>query len=272
MNNKTYTQEELQQLHHHLKDILLQVDRVCQLLNIRYFVDGGTAMGAYYEQDLLPWDDDIDLAMERDQYERFLREAPTHLPKGYVLQHPGNEANSPHYFAKVRKRGTLFEGVDEVGIEMEKGIYIDIFPMDRVPDNRRLEERQRNICRTLVNLFIIQSTKMELEGKSQLKVLLFKAIGWITPRKWLYSLLNYEQCRYNHLDTKFINMIRMPRDHIERACVNPPERINLGGVETYAPYNLKQYLDWHYPGHCRYPSEDKRVNHYPNRLIFNYKK
>ena len=69
MSNRSYTQE-LEQLHYHLKDIMTQIDRVCDQLGIRYFVDGGTAMGAYYESDILAWDD-IDLAMERDQYERF---------------------------------------------------------------------------------------------------------------------------------------------------------------------------------------------------------
>ena len=111
-----------------------------------------------------------------------LSEAPDYLSDDYVLQHPGNEPLTPHYFAKVRKRGTIFEGVDEVGLEMEKGIFIDIFPLDRVPDDRSLEVRQRNICRTLVNLFIIQSTKMKHHDKSPLKVFIFKIIGWIVPQ------------------------------------------------------------------------------------------
>ena len=70
--NKKYTAEELDLLHAELYDILGETIRVCQKHDIPYFVIGGTAIGALYDQGILPWDDDIDIGMTRENYNKFL--------------------------------------------------------------------------------------------------------------------------------------------------------------------------------------------------------
>ena len=77
--NKKYTAEELDLLHAELYDILGETIRVCQKHNIPYFVIGGTAIGALYDQAILPWDDDIDIGMTRENYNKFLKVAPGEL-------------------------------------------------------------------------------------------------------------------------------------------------------------------------------------------------
>ena len=105
---KDYEPSELEQLHQVLHEILTEIIRVCKLLDIPYFIQGGTAMGAYFENDIMAWDDDIDLGMTRDNYNRFLHEAPQVLGKDYFLAWFGSDPHSPFYFAKVRKNDTLF--------------------------------------------------------------------------------------------------------------------------------------------------------------------
>ena len=106
---RTYTKEELQALHRELYDILRETIRVCEEHDIRYFLIGGTAIGALYDQAILPWDDDIDIGMTRDQYNRFLEVAPTALGKQYFLSYYETDPKTPYYFAKVRKNGMLFK-------------------------------------------------------------------------------------------------------------------------------------------------------------------
>ena len=77
--NKKYTAEELDLLHAELYDILGETIRVCQKHDIPYFVIGGTAIGALYDQGILPWDDDIDIGMTRENYNKFLKVAPGEL-------------------------------------------------------------------------------------------------------------------------------------------------------------------------------------------------
>ena len=97
--NKKYTAEELDLLHTELYDILGETIRVCQKHDIPYFVIGGTAIGALYDQGILPWDDDIDIGMTRENYNKFLKVAPLGDPikvkvKGYDLALRKEEAQN----------------------------------------------------------------------------------------------------------------------------------------------------------------------------------
>ena len=90
-----YNSALLRRLHVELIDILREVIRVCDKAGIPYFVQGGTAIGVHFFEDIVPWDDDIDLGMTRPNYERFLREAPALLGEEYVLQEFNTEPNTP---------------------------------------------------------------------------------------------------------------------------------------------------------------------------------
>ncbi len=261
-----YKEGELTQLHTHLYDILAHTIEACNKLNIKYFINGGSAIGAFYEGEILPWDDDIDICMEREDYERFMREAPAVLAKGYTLQSPHNEPLTPYYFAKVRKDNTLFITEEEVDLDIHHGIYVDIFPMDAVPDNKFIELIHRFKVRVLSNAFVAK--QIELEGGGFAK-LLYKIFTAPLSKSLIYKMLVTAQTWFNNHNTRYISIVKMPRDHIARATVNPPQMVKFGDLTVAAPNDLETYLNWHYPGITRYPSEDKRVNHSPVILNFN---
>lgn len=119
----------------HLKEIeleiLWEVDRICRENGISYFLDSGTMLGAARHGGFIPWDDDIDLGMIRDDYERFCAIAQGQLGDGYFLQTPMTDPQSPYGFAKVRKEGTVF--IENASIQSRhRGIWVDIFPYDAV--------------------------------------------------------------------------------------------------------------------------------------------
>ena len=101
--------EVLDRLHKTLVEILLEVDRVCRLHGITYFAVGGTLLGAVVHKDFIPWDDDLDIAMPRRDYDRFLSLAETELGK---------------------KKGTVFIEKGRENIKNFPEIYIDIFPFE----------------------------------------------------------------------------------------------------------------------------------------------
>lgn len=130
-----YSPETLKKVHETEVEVLREVIRVCEENDIPYFSVAGTTLGAVRHDGFIPWDDDIDIGMLRDDYERFLRIAPSKLKKGYTLQHFSVEKNAPAHFAKVRKDGTEFVEENMRHIKMHHGIFVDIFPHDFVPDD-----------------------------------------------------------------------------------------------------------------------------------------
>ncbi|MCI8870349.1 MAG: LicD family protein [Lawsonibacter sp.] len=119
-------------------NLLLELRRVCGELGLRYYLTAGTLLGAVRHKGFIPWDDDIDVAMPRRDYERLAKLGPRCFHAGYIYQEYRTEPNFPYYFAKLRRRGTRAEEPVLRAIEMEQGYYIDIFPLDRCPGSDRL--------------------------------------------------------------------------------------------------------------------------------------
>ena len=87
-------------------DILIKVARLCEERGFTYFIESGTALGAVRHGGFIPWDDDIDIGMPRQDYEKFLDIAQEELGDEYFVQTRKTDPNAPFSFAKVRKNGT----------------------------------------------------------------------------------------------------------------------------------------------------------------------
>ena len=130
-------------------DILSEVDEFCKKNGIRYSLWAGTLLGAVRHKGFIPWDDDIDLMMPRDGYDRFAREFRSEKS---VLQDLRNDPNVIECFLKVYRKNTRM--IDTQFGRNLWGIYIDIFPIDGVPDSYReqcnriikLKEQLPRVC------------------------------------------------------------------------------------------------------------------------------
>lgn len=274
--NMKYNSDILRHLHEELKDVLRETVRVCDRAGIPYFIQGGTAIGAHFFEDLVPWDDDIDLGMTRENYERFLREAPALLAEGYTLQEFTTEANTPFYFAKVRKRGTRFVEREWVGLNIEDGIYIDIFPYDLIPDNPTEERRQRRRVKFWVNCFTAKSVWLwrwfgranngVVFPKSILSCAAIRFVTLVMSKEQIYRRLNRELTRYNNTAASRYNIVRMPKDMIARDAIEQAELRSFGDMQVWAPARLEEYLRNHYGDIQKWLPEDKRLNHAPEQL------
>ncbi|MBO7185354.1 MAG: LicD family protein [Alistipes sp.] len=273
-----YNSDILRSLHDELYDTLREVVRICDKADIPYFIQGGTAIGAHFFEGIVPWDDDIDVGMTRENYERFLREAPALLDEGYVLQEFTTERDTPFYFAKVRKRGTRFVESEWVGLPIEEGIYVDIFPYDIIPDDEVLARRQRRRVGFLVNCFMAKSVWLwrwfgranngVVFPKSWLSCAAIRLMCATHSKERIYELLRRELTRYNDSGASRYNIVRMPKDMIAVEAIRNPERRLFGNMEVWAPSNLESYLHSHYGDIQKWLPEDKRLNHAPEVLGF----
>ena len=273
-----YAKADLERLHKELYSTLAEIIRICEVCGIPYFIQGGSAIGALYNKGIVPWDDDIDVGMTRENYERFLREAPAHLSPEYFLEWFGTEANTPFYFAKIKRNNTLF--VEEIwrNMDIHHGIFVDIFPYDRIPDNQLLEKLHRFAAKFWINCFMGKEIwlwkhcgECEIDKplpKSWIGCAAIRAVVSVMSRKAIYSKMNRVLGRYNSCNTKYVNIVRMPKDQIARADIENPVDMEFGGMMVKAPRNIEVYLHHHYPNLRPVLPEEEQINHAPYKLSF----
>ncbi len=151
-------------------EMLKCIDRICKKNNINYFIIYGTLLGGIRHKGFIPWDDDIDIAMPRADYEKFIKIADSELDDNYKLDY--FTTNKKYYlpFAKVRNINTVFAEESLVNYNGEKGVFIDIFPFDNMKSNNRgkLYFLKSRIVNVLYSMLIYKSLKLKQPKKIQI--------------------------------------------------------------------------------------------------------
>ncbi len=123
-------------------EILEAVDAICRRHRIDYWLDGGTCLGAVRHGGFIPWDDDLDITVQRRDFRRLCRILKKELPEGMVYQDWKTDKYYPNRWAKVRDRHSYLRDPNWNPKVKEQGIYIDIFPVERgVPEVKAFVER-----------------------------------------------------------------------------------------------------------------------------------
>lgn len=129
-------EEKLRPLQLTMLEILKVFDKFCREHDLKYSLYAGSLLGAVRHKGFIPWDDDLDVCMERSEYDRFVALWEQSPPEGYILQ---NKENTPAYwqsFSKIRKNHTTFLQEEREAGKYHTGIFLDIFPLDRLPDDK----------------------------------------------------------------------------------------------------------------------------------------
>jgi len=132
-------------------DILKVVDGICRAHGIRYWLSSGTLLGAVRHGGFIPWDDDLDIEMLREDYLRLLPILRRELPEQFMLHDRESDKDYPHLYAKVRDKHSLIEEDYEIKLK-HKGCFIDIFPVERSPYSlfRIANRLYVNLCHKII--------------------------------------------------------------------------------------------------------------------------
>ena len=150
---KYMEKEKLKKLHNVEVEILDEFNRICNKHNLQYFLSYGTLLGAVRHQGFIPWDDDLDVSMPREDYEKFIEIAEDELNKEYYIDN--KNTNDKYYlnFTKLRKKNTVFEQDFQVNYDGPKGIWVDIFPIDEIKkENSKLLFIQNKLDSTIFRI------------------------------------------------------------------------------------------------------------------------
>ena len=182
-NARPLTVEESQRI---ALEILDEFDAFCTSRGIPYYVIAGSLIGALRSRDLLPWDDDIDVALKREDYERFCREYAD--SDKFMLYRYNRVENYRHGMAKLVRRGTLF--VEPTSRDTPYGVFVDVFPLDAAPsiDDRAVARLYRWV-KIYNYAFVInaQATRAS-KVKDAIRRMLRVSLG-LLPYRWFISRL-----------------------------------------------------------------------------------
>lgn len=117
--------------------ILNQFKLICAKYGLKYFAIGGTLLGAARHKGYIPWDDDIDVGMPRDDFEMFLTIVQQELDDGLIIQYETFDSNysTPHARITDINSTAYFQHIWKSGVNVPQGIFVDIFPYDNVPNS-----------------------------------------------------------------------------------------------------------------------------------------
>jgi lipopolysaccharide cholinephosphotransferase len=183
-------------------DLLAEFQRVCEKYGFRYFASGGTLLGAVRHHGFIPWDDDLDIEMFREDYERLCEVGPKEFKTPYVFQNEYTQSGSLRGFSKLRNSQTTamyphekqkcFQGYD-------KGIFIDIFPLDAILDNPSEQaakmKRVDKYCRAYLSSIDVYYNRKENRNSLQGAMKHYLRPVLLYPCKWLKTWLHrkYEE-------------------------------------------------------------------------------
>ncbi len=266
---KKYNPKDLEHLHDIEIMILKDILKILNKNNIPYFIYAGSAIGAVRHGGFIPWDDDIDLAFFRDDYEKAVIALNRELdPNKYDVIAPNLIDDCFYTFAKVSLKGTKFSFWYKDYVSFNVGIHIDLFPFDNVPDSD-FKGKIYNFKTRLINHL---QTNAIIEIKdSKAHLLIHKALKLlpISNKKWK-SILYNSLTKYNKKETKRVTEFLIQPSFIafDREDLLLGETMKFEDVDVVMPKNYDKHLKEYFGNYMELPPEEDRYNNAPEILDF----
>lgn len=257
------TNEKLDQLKKIELQILRAFDQYCKEHHFQYYLIGGALLGSARYGGFIPWDDDIDVAMPREDYEKLKAVWQTDSIDGYFLQSGETDPNFARCIMKLRKNNTEIIEKITAGINMHHGIYIDIFPIDYVSDNseKKLERRAQVIRR----LMTLRTIKSGYRGNYQKTKRLIKwGIFWLPSKvidKKIYRLCTLENNGDRQYAILYLHNYNWEKQIHRSEIFESGGECSFEGYCFSAPCNVEAFLSKVFGSdYMLEPPADKRKN------------
>lgn len=261
-------------------ELLKNVATFCDDNNIRYYLCGGSLLGAVRHQGFIPWDDDMDIAMPRPDYERFL-ETYNHQNQRYEVNGIENNHSWHSTFARVEDKYTiLYEGTLKKKY-WKRHVFVDVFPLDGIPDDPKEENHfmnRQNILGIITNAsaFRFHPSRHYSDSKESnvslrnffrtffkyLAILMFSGVN----TQKIIRMVNENAKKYKFGETKSVGItVSVWNRHFEKSSsASFAERIKFKfeDSEFWGPKGYDEYLTKTYGDYMTPPPERNRVTHH----------
>ena len=249
-------------------EMLVEVDRICRKCNIQYNIIAGTLLGAIRHGGYIPWDDDADVALLRPEYEKFRKACKTELDQTrFIFQDHRNTKGYRWGYGKLRRKNTLFLREHQEHMPYMQGVFIDIFPLDGVPDNYFLRSMKNFECFCVRK--ILWSKVGKFAEQNFWKRHVYKVLDKISEKivfRYYHAMIYHA----NKEETRMVRILMFPtpnneygyyRNWYENGVDTGFEGKLFRGIKDY-----DSYLSFKFGKYMELPPEEKRKVHPVSRL------
>lgn len=266
MGEQTMREIELEELKKIQIGVLDYVDAFCKEHEIKYWIDCGTLIGAVRHKGYIPWDDDIDIGMLREEYDRFCEIFNKKANERYRLHNCENDSTFRYGYSKVMDHSTVLYEPDEKGVK--EAVNIDVFVYDNAPDNdflMRWMYFKRDLYRALRS-FQYDYTSYGSPVKIALTKVLRKALMPYfkgKPENYCVCKIVKNSKSYAMKKTKrigdFVGASVMCSD---KSNFEEVTEVEFEGKKYPAPVGYDKYLTDYYGNYMQLPPVEKRVSNH----------
>ncbi len=266
------TKNNLSSVQAHVLDILHQLIELFEKENISYYILGGTMLGAIRHKGFIPWDDDVDIGIPREDYERFLKECNSKLSQYLKIRTYNDESYHHYYYARVvdtryhiKRKGSIKEREEE--------LWVDIFPLDGMPNSKIktiIHKIKLLFIRLLYHMSCFDKVNIKRPGRPVIdriiiKVLMVTHICSSLNSTKLLNKIDKLLKKYPISSSKyvfnFMGSTHAFREIFNKECFAEGTKYDFEDMRLIGPKNYDFYLKKLYGDYMKLPPENERNIH-----------
>ena len=265
-----------------LKQTLLQMHNdiitLCDNYNITIMLGGGSCLGAIRHKGYIPWDDDLDLMMPREEYEKLISLYEKGLvSEKYLFEYPQKGKDVKNTSLKIYLKGTICKEIFDDNEKFPSNVFIDVFPMDYAPNTvfiRKIKAFVSDVMQAICTCTLYyqhKSENMELFSKQdseawkryRLRLSIGRLFSFASHKKWVYW---FDRFNAKSPKSKFMT-VPTGRNHYLKETLPvdaflPVKEVLFEGMTAYVPRGYDTYLSHLYGDYMKLPPVEKRERHF----------
>lgn len=237
--------DKIRELQYKLLDIIIDFDMFCRKYGIEYYLASGSVLGAIRHKGFIPWDDDLDVFMTYENYQKFLQLAERELDNTKYFVQKEDTKGWPMFFSKVRMNGTTYLEYNwEYSKSNHNGIFIDVFCLNRAPDNQLMRYIQFFAAKVLVAKGLIDRGGYSTNDILKKAVMLFarSVMHGCIKKMALNWVRKYEGKDSSHVCHLFA-ATNFRHAFFPASYLGNPRYVPFEGVELPVPQYAEKYLE-----------------------------
>lgn len=277
---REYDKKALNKLHKIEVEMLKDINDICSKYDIKYFALDGTGIGALRHKGFIPWDDDIDLRFLYDDAIKFRKCVEKDLSDKYYFIDRHN-TKLPITFMKMCKKDTIFQDDDAYAVGVEPGIFVDIFPLVYVSDDKKEREKKLKKSWFIFKLGILAEIKKPAIAFHGIKEKIYLFICYvihyvlkifrISSNKLFDKGENIAKSKEKTNTIASLNTVRINASIFNINDIFPVRKVKFEDTYVFIPNKAEKLLTEYFGDYMKLPPVKDRHNHFPKKLVFNTK-